>query len=99
MENLSRAATALDPELAEQDAPLRVVLVVADALGEEVDVAPIVGGRSGACARSSFSISCHSSVAAGWFVAWSAVARVIFASIEGSQNVDKFELVSGDRGL
>ena len=59
----------LHPELAEQDAPLRVVLVVADARGDEADVRAVVGGNDWSLARESRPRrGCQSAVAAGRIV-------------------------------
>ena len=68
----------------EQDAPLRVVLVVADALGQEVDVAPVVDRHDLALCARSVVLDLLPEERRGRVdpCAWSAVARVIFASIE-----------------
>jgi hypothetical protein len=85
---------SLHPGLVEQEPPLRVVLAVADAPRDEVEIAPVMVGTTGARASNARSTCCHSTVAAAGSCSWTAAARVICASIERSQNSERLPLCS-----
>jgi hypothetical protein len=75
-----------------------VVLVVADALGEEVGDAPVGGGDEGCLCEELALDLLPEQRAAGGFCACRLVARSICASIEGSQNWVRFVDSSGEDG-
>ena len=83
-----------EPELVNEDVPLRVPLVAVHVLGQEVDLLGVVQVDPRRLQVSSWSISVHSAAAALGLVASSDSALVICAWMDGSQNSAMFGLAS-----